>query len=153
MATELTADNIIRIVAACLPQTEPATSLGIRRVQGVATIFSFTRDALDAHRSEIIEMVSQLPPIFSIAGTGPDSMLKLGKRADGVEWTTDDALMDQLCCLAVGVDFGARLGKPKDWPTYPQGMPYVLFGEMGVLAEDEPDQPKTRKPAAMPEPA
>ena len=133
---KLTADNVIRIVAECLPVETPATTLGLRRVLGLSTIFGFQRDLLEERRDQIIEMVSEVPARFIMS---EGSLLDVGRRRDNTVWTEDDSVKEQFCCLAIAIGYAGWIGDRKMWKNFRGEMPYVVFGDMGTLSEPDVD--------------
>lgn len=97
-----------------------------REVEGILNKFGFHPERLESHRTEIEEMLMQLPDEFKQSIGGGWSFLQACMDRDGNQWTGLHRRMDQLFSL------GIALGKVKNqlprelWEALPGGMPYFV---------------------------
>lgn len=123
---ELTADNVRDIIKDCLfkddiPQDELLSKAVI--VDGIMNKWGFVPEKLEAHKQEIIEMLSQLPEQFFEKTGGGWSFLNACVRRDGTHWA-EHPTMDML--FSLGQAIGAvRCALPREmWAVLPGNMPY-----------------------------
>jgi len=96
-------------------------------IEGIVSNFGFHLGRLNNNKSEIIDMVMQLPDELMEAKGGGWSFLNLCTTRDGVLWTGEHRTMEQLLCMAIGLGI-AKYNLPRDmWDVLPGSMPYVSF--------------------------
>jgi hypothetical protein len=94
--------------------------------EGIVHKFVFMKDRLEAHRSEVVDIINQLPNEFRKSGGGGWSFLNLCTDKDGNQWGEQhDA--EALYVIANGLGL-AKTQMPKTmWGMFPGGVPYIVF--------------------------
>jgi hypothetical protein len=125
-AGTLTADDVERLALACLGKndSEPGSRIV---VEGIVRNFDFSAERIAEHRSEIKALIRELPSEFMSDGGGGWSFLNLCNDRHGHLWTGLHAVMEALCCLAIGAGIGKWQLPREMWDVLPGGMPYVVF--------------------------
>lgn len=132
---KLTPQNVQEVVRdslfredALTPEGRPKNPDDLTEVRGIVSHLGFDRNRLEKHRQDVISMLEQLPDGFK-KGTGDGwSFLNLCEDKDGRLWTGMHKIMDELCCLAIGLKIGAFLPPDREmWSMFPGGLPYVGF--------------------------
>jgi hypothetical protein len=123
---ELTAENVTFITKDCLfkddiPQEELLKKAVI--VHGIVNKWGFVPEKLEEHKTEIIEMLAQLPVEFQEKLGGGWSFLNACVRRDGVQWA-EHPTMDMLFSLGQAVGAVQCLMPREMWSLLPGGMPY-----------------------------
>lgn len=125
----------------CLFREEEVTGLtsdGVPKnavkVKGITSTFCFHDERLESHRAEIKDAASHLPKTFypvSEGGGGGWSFLNLCNDENDEQWTGLHQRMEQLSCLAVGLNMAQFMTLT---PMYlmPGGMPYIIFFPNGL---------------------
>ena len=91
-------------------------------VEGVVQKFGLHKQRLESHRSEVAELLAELPDEFSKGGGW--SFLNMCNTKDGVQWG-EHRNMEQLMVLGVWLGL-MRFAFPRDmWIVLPGGVPYV----------------------------
>lgn len=124
MSNKLTADRVNEVFTDCL--LEDATDTV--EVEGIVHPVVFSRAKLDKYRTEIGEMLVELPLPFqpvAAGGGGGWSFLNACQDRDDNQWTGLHWTMEMLFQLGIGTD-QAKWLMPRDmWSAFPGGMPYV----------------------------
>jgi hypothetical protein len=83
-------------------------------------------------------MLAELPDPFHDADIGGGgSFLQACNRQDGVQWTTEHRVMEQLFLLGIATGFVICQLPRWVWPVLPGGMPYyVVITGASVIDED-----------------
>lgn len=123
---ELTSANVEAIIKDCLfqgdiPQEELLKKAVV--VQGIVCKWGFVPEKLEEHKTEIVEMLGQLPDEFMAKKGGGWSFLNGCMRKDGEQWG-EQRSVDELFSLgqAVGV---VKCQVPRElWDMFPGGVPY-----------------------------
>lgn len=105
-----------------------APETAVVQVAGSRFLCRFDPDKLREHRSDIAQLVAQLPLEFQPypRGGGGWSMLNACVRQDGVQWCDFQQIADILACLAIAAGEAKWLFKRYLWNVLPGGMPYLL---------------------------
>lgn len=100
---------------------------GCVQVGGILSSYGFHPQRLESHREQVKEWLALLPTEFRKTGGGGWSFLNACYQANGEQWTGLHVRMEQLFCLAIGLELAAwRM--PRDmWSVLPEGMPYVVI--------------------------
>lgn len=104
----------------CVPVKTPVI------VHGIETNVGFHPNRLESHKTEVKEILAELPIKFqptSKGGGGGWSFLNTCMTKDINEWTDDHRIMEQLCLLSIGLKL-AVFSPQKEWKTLPENMPY-----------------------------
>jgi len=119
----LTAENVHNIFKKCLSND----SVDIKIVDGVLTKASFCVKKLEENKSNISDMLNDLPDYFKKGSGDGWSFLNMCEDKNGVQWTDFHATVDELVCLGIAVDKMSYL-MPRDfWKVLPGGMPYLVI--------------------------
>lgn len=121
----LNSENVTAVFTDCLyKDNENADYI---MVCGVVTDVRLHRGRLDQHKTDIKDMLSQLPPTFQKDIGGGWSFLHANETANGVQWTGFHAVQEQLLLLGMGVGFVSECVSRQFWPQMPGGMPYYVI--------------------------
>lgn len=94
-------------------------------VDGIMGKYGFNPQRLESHRTEVVEILKDMPDEF-FPPAGGWSFLNLCMDKSGVQWA-EHPTMNDLCCLAIGLNLGKFLLPREMWKAFPGGMPYVGF--------------------------
>lgn len=124
---KLTSENVLKTLRACFSQPDNRDDV---IVEGVRAILHFDKTKIDAHRSDILSMLSQLPDEFKLHSGGGMTYLNMCLDKDGRQWTGELLIMDGLVCLglAVGV-VEYSIADREIWKALPGGVPYITIME------------------------
>jgi hypothetical protein len=123
---ELTSANVEATLKDCLfkdeiPQEEMMAKAVI--VHGIINKWGFVPEKLEEHKTEIIEMLGQLPDEFMVKKGGGWSFLNGCMRKDGEQWGEQPSV-DQLFSLGQGIGV-VKCQIPRElWSVFPGGVPY-----------------------------
>jgi hypothetical protein len=117
----ISSERVTEIFTACLSGKDNPNMLV---VEGVVRKFGFDKEKLDVHAQEIHNMLLQLPSEF-IDGGGW-SFLNACADKDGDQWTGDQAVVDQLVCLGIGIGKVEYCMPRELWSVLPGGVPYFV---------------------------
>lgn len=127
MKTVLDPTNVETIFMDCMADNIDGPNTVV--TEGIMAKMAFDRDKLAMHRTEIGDMLSQLPTEFKTKDQGGGdgwSFLNACMDSDGNQWTGMHSTMDQLFVLGIATD-QAEWCMPKEmWDLLPGGMPYVV---------------------------
>ncbi len=118
---KLTTENVSSIVRDSLFKENEDTTTMIM-VEGVKNTFGFNPVSIEKHKSEIEDMLSQLPDEFSKSGW---SFLQACMRNDDVQWG-DHRSIDELICLGLAIEKVSFCMPRELWAIFPGGMPYFV---------------------------
>jgi hypothetical protein len=107
-------------------------------VEGINAKFGLHPERLESHRLAIKEILLEMPDAFHMVreetpdGGGGMSFLNLCVDKKGEQWA-EHPTMQNLVCLAAGLNM-ARTPLPREmWNALPGGMPYIVFDVEGKL--------------------
>jgi hypothetical protein len=149
----LTSENVDATVLSCLPDDDPALidriekahaageemPEGIKMTRGILSVYVFDEFKLDAHRNDILEMLSELPGEFihvDQGGGGGWSFLNACMTASGEQWTGLHQQMEALFCLGMAIGAVEEQLPREMWDKLPGGMPYY---SVSTATEEEAD--------------
>ncbi len=119
----LTAKNVNDVFMDCLFQSGEDTSRAIL-AEGVVHKFGFNPDRLEAHKTEIREMLECLPDEFQADKGGGTSFMNACITKDGDQWGGHSDI-EKLLVLGIATK-QAEILMPRDmWNILPGGMPYI----------------------------
>ena len=118
---ELNAKRINEIIYACLFNDEENTASYIIGY-GIRTNIGFHPERLEKHRTEISEMIDQLPDTFRQG----DSFLNACIDKNSHQWGEHKDI-EQLMQLGTAIGKISLPFERKFWPSLPGGMPYLLI--------------------------
>lgn len=123
---ELTSANVEAIIKDCLFKDDlPEEEMMARAVivPGIVNKWGFVPEKLEEHKTEIIEMLDQLPDEFKTSKGGGWSFLNGCMRKDGEQWGEQPSV-DQLFSLGQGIGV-VKCQVPRElWSMFPGGVPY-----------------------------
>jgi len=120
----LTSEHVEQVFLDCLFKNGEDTSNYIKAI-GIINNVGLHSERLEAYRSEIELMLSELPDEFKASIGGGWSFLNMCNDKNGNQWTDLHLRMEQLVQLGIGID-KIRYALPKDlWAALPAGMPYI----------------------------
>ena len=121
----LTAERVEEIFKSCLFLDGEDTSQAVK-VEGLVRSFGFHPHRLESSRPAVVSFLNELPDNFH-AGIGEGwSFLNLCSRRDDSQWG-EQSSAELLLCLAIGLGIGSYCIPREFWPSFPGGVPYVVF--------------------------
>lgn len=96
-------------------------------VEGIVNSYRVDLEALAEHREAVRACVDQLDPAFFASKGGGASFLSLCQDADGRLWTGLHQQAEALYILAAGLGMAHFCLSRSLWPSFPGGMPYIVF--------------------------
>lgn len=96
-------------------------------VQGITNSFGFDKTALTSHRSDIVEMLMELPEEFHVSGGGGSSFLNACNNRNGELWTGLHQTMEHLVVLGIAIEVVEYIFPRDYWNKLPGGMPFFRF--------------------------
>lgn len=96
-------------------------------VEGILSRFGLHAGRLESHRSEVTEMLMNLPVNFRRSSGGGWSFLQACDDRNGVQWTGFHMIMSQLFVLGMGLGLVKYLMPRELWSALPGGMPYLVI--------------------------
>ena len=121
---KLTNENVATVFAACLSRGGDAVNRE-KLVTGVMRSLKFDTNRLEAHRTDINDMLDELPKQFHAGDGGGWSFLNACMTKDGDQWTGLHDNMEKLFMLGMGIDRVSEiLSSMRD--AMPGGMPYYV---------------------------
>lgn len=91
-------------------------------VEGIVHTFAFNAERLEQEREHITSLLAELPEEFKEGYT----FLNLCTNKDGVLWTGDHMVCEELVAMAIGLDLMSFCLPREMWSCLPGGMPYVI---------------------------
>lgn len=138
----LTSDKVIGIYKECLMHDDEVKNneplVDFTMAEGLRAITVFNTERLNSRKSDIIQMVDELPNIDA----GP-SFLALCMDKNGRQWTGDHGVMDLLVQLGIGVG-ALSYCLPRDmWTLLPGQVPMIIRNrekEQEAVAGNKPQE-------------
>lgn len=120
----LTADRVHDLASDCLPEDEITDPNEYIEIDGIMHVFRFDRHEIEARRSEIGELLLELPYSFRKSEAGGWSFLSACDDRHGTQWTGEHRMVELLFVLGQAAGY-VELLTPRDmWSILPGGMPY-----------------------------
>lgn len=116
-------ERVNAIFMDCLFKEGEDTSKHIK-AEGITMNVGFHPERLESHRTEIADMLDELPDEFKESGGGGMSFLNACNDKHGNQWTSLHQRMEQLFQLGIGVGKVKCLMPREMWSVLPGGMPY-----------------------------
>ncbi len=123
---KLTSENVERIFIDCLFQEKEAQDNPII-VEGIVSNYGFHPGRINKYKSEIYNLLKQLPKEFQKNGGGGMSFLNACNDKNGNQWTGLHNIMEQLFCLGIGIGKVKYCLSRQLWNCFPGNMPYVVI--------------------------
>lgn len=121
----LNVENVQHIFNRCLYTPECSCSTEPLTVQGYNSDFVFNPDMLQLEKSNIEELLKQLPENFKEGW----SFWEMYRTQDGYNWTNAAKNMEALMVLGIAIK-KIRYVLPKNlWWSLPGGAPYVVINQ------------------------
>lgn len=137
--SKLTCENVEKIFRDCLFNEGEDTSKAVM-VNGIVHEFGFHPERLAGHRTEIGELLTELPDEFHISRGGGWTFLNACMDREGNQWG-EHMNMEQLLVLGIATKQARFLmDDRKLWKALPGGMPYF---SIGTLPETKPAEAQT----------
>ncbi len=126
ITTKLTSDRVTKTFLDCLFKEGEDTSNHIK-AEGIVTNVGFHPERLASHKSEVDEMLGELPKEFQKDSGGGWSFLNACNDKDGNQWTGLHRTMEQLFLLGIALE-RVKIQLPREvWSALPGGMPYLVI--------------------------
>jgi hypothetical protein len=116
----LTADHVSKVFYECLS----CSGEDAKKVTGIVRHAFFSPPAIEAHKTEISEMLAELPDEFRTSGGGGWSFLQACTDRHGNLWTGLHKAMEELFMLGMAAGFVTELLSRDMWSALPGEMPY-----------------------------
>lgn len=128
--TELTVPNVERIFKSCLFDKgytqEDISERGIK-CEGVVVRAMLDDIKVNEYRTEILDMLSQLPDKFVRSKGGGASFLAMCRKKDGSPWAGEHRYVDILVCLGIAVKELHYCLPRESWHILPGSVPYIVI--------------------------
>ena len=134
----LTAGNVNEVFMDCLFRDGEDTSKAVV-AEGVMQKFGFHPDRLEAHKTEIREMLECLPDDFQPDKGGGTSFLNACMTKEGEQWG-EHSNIEQLLALGIATKQAAMLMPREMWNILPGGMPYIGVTARTANASNEAER-------------
>lgn len=122
---KLTGTNVEKLFLECLYQDGEDTS-NAKIVEGVMMKVGFKPEALETHKTEIEDLLSQCHPNFMSNSEAQGwSFLNFCQDKDEEQWTGMHAMCDNLICLGLAIDKVKFLLPREFWKALPGSVPYI----------------------------
>lgn len=121
---KLTAENVETVFLDCLFRDGEDTSTA-KIVDGVISRFGFHPTRLESHKSEIAELLDELPGEFHASNGGGSSFLNACMTKGGDQWG-EHRNIEQLLSLGIATGNAKMLMPREMWNILPGGMPYFV---------------------------
>lgn len=119
----LTSKNVLDTFMYCLFYKEEDTKNKVF-AEGVNLPIYFHPERLKNKEPLVSKMLSELPDSFRSNG---DSFMKMNVNKDGVNWSSNPQVMEQLLLLGIAIGKIQYL-QPRDcWGNFEGGMPYIFI--------------------------
>lgn len=121
---KLTSENVSTIFEMCLCGKNIDNPIVI---EGIVAKYGFDKKQIENNKSDIEDMLSQLPKEFHKGTGGGWSFLGACHNKDGEQWTGMHRSMEQLFCLGIAIGKVEYLLPREMWNVLPGGMPYLVI--------------------------
>lgn len=122
----LDSERVERIFLDCLFKEGEDTSNHVV-AEGIVHTVGFNPERLERYRSEIEELLDELPPWFRADYGGGWSFLNACQDKHGNQWTDLHQRMEQLFQLGIAIG-KVEYQLPRDmWHTLPGGVPFLVI--------------------------
>lgn len=121
-------NRVVDAYGECLAEDLDPEDANYMVVEGILAPTAFDKRKLEAHRDEVIDMLSWLPLPYrplGVGGGGGWSFLNACQDKDDHQWTGLHRTMDQLFQLGIGLGMATWILDREMWAAFPGGMPYV----------------------------
>jgi len=122
---KLTSRNVESVFMDCLFKDGEDTTNHLKS-EGITNSVGFHPERVDAHKSEIFEMLLSLPKEFHEKTGGGMSFLNACNDKRGEQWTGEHRIMEQLFLLGQASGKVECLMPREMWSVLPGGMPYYV---------------------------
>jgi len=126
---KLNAASVQAVMVDCLaPRYDPGNPTdSVVVVEGIVSSAAFVPAKITRHRTEIRDMLSQLPAQFRKDEGGGWSFLNACMNSSGEQWASLHRTMEELFMLGTAAGY-VSLALPRDmWGALPGGMPYYII--------------------------
>lgn len=114
---------------------EPGATDRAVKATGIMVNMGFHPDRIDKHRSEVLEMLRELPDEFMSHKGGGWSFLNLCVDRHGNQWADLHQTMEELMLVGLAMGYVQYVLEDREmWGAFPAGMPYFVVVD--------PDAPK-----------
>ncbi|MCM1152491.1 MAG: hypothetical protein NC328_02405 [Muribaculum sp.] len=118
----LTSENVEAVFIDCLANDKTFV------VKGVNMSAAFDKQKVEAHKEDIIAMLSQTPTEFHASGGSGWTFLNLCIDNNATQWTDFHHKVDELVCLGLAIEAVEFTIKQRElWQCFPGGMPYITI--------------------------
>lgn len=137
---ELTGENVDRVFRDCLLSDDDPRQSEVEGLEdmdslpdwmipaeGVTFHTGFVREAVESHRTDIRDMLSELPGEFHKSAGGGMSFLQMCEDKNGKQWTGMHSTVEQLLLLGVAAGYASYPLPREMWKVMPGGVPYVTI--------------------------
>lgn len=122
---KLTGKKVTSVFMDCLFKDGEDTSNYVK-TEGIITNVGLHPERLASHKTEILEMLNELPDEFKRSGGGGWSFLNACNDKDGKLWTGDQSVVEQLVLLGIASEKVAFQLPREVWAALPGGVPYFV---------------------------
>ncbi len=93
------------------------------KVEGIVNMFGLHPQRLEEKRELVTALLAELPTEFKKGYT----FLNLCTTKNGVQWTDEQRICEQLIVMAIGLDLMSYCFPREMWEILPGGVPYVMI--------------------------
>jgi len=134
----LSSNNVTKTFMDCLFKNDEDKTNHVK-VEGIVSIFGFYPERLQSHYEDIKSMLSELPIDFRTTHGGGMSFLEACNDCNGIQWTGEHQVMEQLFVMAIGLDLAKYCSPKETWQVFPGGVPYIAIQEAAVAEASTTD--------------
>lgn len=125
---KLSSQNVRKIYLDCLFENEKFFKAeDAITVDGLAGKVTFCKEKVEGHKTEIEEMLMQLPKQFKKSMGGASFLLACNTES-GNQWG-EHVDMNYLMCLGLSINKVSYLLPREMWRIYPGGMPFIIIDD------------------------
>lgn len=128
MSVQIDPRRVTEIYAECQSRSGEVLS-GHVSAEGIVTNAKFDPTRLRDHTAEINALLDRLPAEFRKSHYGGMSFLMAFHDRCGVQWASDDAVVEQLLLLGIATGKVEHLTPRVLWSTLYGGMPYFVIND------------------------
>ena len=126
MGNILTSNNVTKIFEEVVSKKENEKAISCDGIRGR---YYFDKDLLEKNKSNIYEMLMELPTTFRSSDGGGWSFLNACMDKDGNQWTGLHTVMEQLFVLGIAIGKVKEVLPREMWNVLPGGMPYYVVDD------------------------